>query len=345
MKRVLIISSLFSFVIADLIDTNCINKRYNDWLDKFNLTYVNNKEMYSTWLDNDKYINEINSLNLSYKLDHNVFSSLSHYEFDKLMRFNDNKKYFIKKQKNTHANNININRDNFINNVRTVRKNNPYSIDWRGILQPIQNQGNCGSCWAFSVACSIEAVNKIQNNVSIKLSEQYLVDCSNIKNRNSNGKNLGCKGGNIDTTFTWIKENNGMCENNDYPYTSGDTGKSTKCKQCNKIYGTNINGFVNVKPNSNLDLITALTLNPVSVAIDASSRDFQLYSSGVFGGKCNSDLNHAVNIVGYVQDKYYILRNSWGESWGENGYMLLQIDETLESGLCGVLSMPSYPVY
>lgn len=341
MKLTLIISSLFSFVIADSLNitTNCINKRYIDWLDKFNLTHahINNEKIYSTWLDNDRYINEINSLNLPYKLGHNEFSSLSHYEFNKLMRFHDNKD-IIKKQK---INNI----KRVVHIDRNIRKDIQYSIDWRDILQPIQNQGNCGSCWAFSVACSIEAVNKIQNNISIKLSEQYLVDCSNIKNRNSNGKNLGCKGGNIDTTFTWIKENNGMCENNDYPYTSGDTGKSTKCKQCNKIYGTNINGFVNVKPNSNLDLITALTLNPVSVAIDASSRDFQLYSSGVFSGKCNSDLNHAVNIVGYVQDKYYILRNSWGESWGENGYMLLQIDETLESGLCGVLSMPSYPVY
>jgi cathepsin L len=184
------------------------------------------------------------------------------------------------------------------------------------------------------------------------MSEQEIVDCATIKN---GGPDMGTSGGQIAPTFTWIGKTGGLCTEQAYPYVSGTTGKTGTCqKTCSYVAGSAVSSVVNVKPKSDTDLMTALTKTIVSIAIEADQSSFQLYKSGVFTGKCGTNLDHAVALVGYGTMNgldYYLLRNSWG-LWGQNGYMYISrgLDPATGklyndgAGQCGLLLEASYPV-
>jgi len=215
------------------------------------------------------------------------------------------------------------------------------SVDWRtkGAVTPIKDQGQCGSCWAFSATGSTEGAWQIAGNDLVAVSEQQLVDCS------KNGGNDGCNGGLMDNAFSWIISNKGITDETSYPYKAVDG----KCKTGLKSV-TTISSFKDVKQNSETDFQAAVTLTPVSIAIEADQSAFQFYSSGVFSGVCGTSLDHGVLIVGYGtsgSSTYYILKNSWGTSWGEAGYMRIQGGSTgtnKKAGECGMFMEPSYPV-
>lgn len=212
------------------------------------------------------------------------------------------------------------------------------ALDWcqEGAVTPVKNQGNCGSCWAFSATGSMEGVIAINFGHLTSLSEQELVDCS------MSYGNMGCNGGLMDNAFKYA-EANGLCTEAAYPYTSGATGKAGTCMKssCTMSANSKITSYTDVVHTENA-LGAAVDIEPVSVAIEADQIAFQLYSSGVFSAPCGQNLDHGVLVVGYGNSgttPYWKVKNSWGTSWGEQGYILMIRNQDE----CGIANEPSYP--
>jgi len=214
------------------------------------------------------------------------------------------------------------------------------SVDWtkKGAVTPVKNQGQCGSCWSFSTTGSVEGAQFIKNKVLTSLSEQQLVDCS------GSFGNQGCNGGLYDDAFKYIISNKGICSESSYPY----TGVQGTCKtSCSKV--TKISSYHDVTPKSDSALAQAIAQQPTSIAIEADQQVFQNYASGVLTGNCGTSIDHAVLAVGYGVDNkvaYFKVKNSWGASWGMQGYVLLARGESYNGGegQCGIYSGPSYPI-
>ena len=215
----------------------------------------------------------------------------------------------------------------------------PFSIDWRekDVITNVKNQGKCGSCWSFSATGSIEAIHAIKTGVLLNISEQQLVDCS------VDYGNHGCQGGSMDNSFKYVIDN-GLCSEEDYPY----QGIEEQCMDCKEII--NISDYKDVIPNNEEILKRVVNQQPVSVAIQANLKSFQLYSSGIYSDpSCGTQLDHGVLIVGYGRDMfhnmdYWIVKNSWGPLWGENGYIRIQRNIEDDGGLCGIAIQPSIPI-
>lgn len=184
----------------------------------------------------------------------------------------------------------------------------------------------------------MEGINKLATGNLISLSEQELVDCDR------GGSDQGCQGGLMDGAYKFIVDNNGLSTEADYPY-RGDDGTCDPNRALSRA--AKITGYEDVPANNEWALLLAVANQPVSVAIDASGYSFQFYSSGVFTGSCGTDLNHGVTAVGYGTDdvgtKYWLVKNSWGTDWGEDGYIRMQRDVFAEQGLCGIAMQASYP--
>jgi len=312
---------------------------FEEWVAKYNINVDDN--IYKNWVDNEKFISEVNNMNLTYKLGHNIYSGYSSEEFSQLMGFNDNRERSYLRGENKVSLNIN----------KLLS-----SIDWRdkGVVNEIKDQGQCGSCWSFSTIASVESAVAIKTGILNVLSEQELVDCDNFKN---GGSDYGCNGGVMDNAFTWIGKQNGICSSVDYPYTSGTTQTAGSCQKssCKPVENTEVLKYIDIQKNSDVEMMSALSMQPVSVAIEADQKAFQLYSSGVFTAACGTNLDHGVALVGYNSLNgidYYILRNSWGTSWGLNGYMYIGRGNdpvtgkpyNNGAGQCGVLGEGSFPV-
>jgi len=206
------------------------------------------------------------------------------------------------------------------------------NVDWRtsGAVTPIKNQGQCGSCWAFSTTGAMEGAYQIKEQKLPNLSEQQLVDCA------GDSGNMGCNGGLMDYAFTWLQDN-GAATQADYPY----KGYDQACQGPAKDQKYKTTGYVDVQSGSEPALVAAVTKAPTSVAIEADQSAFQFYSGGIFTAACGQQLDHGVLAVGYVDTgtKYWIVKNSWGTSWGEQGYMRM----VRGKNQCGINNMASYP--
>lgn len=214
----------------------------------------------------------------------------------------------------------------------------PASIDWRdkNAVTEVKNQGQCGSCWSFSATGAMEGAWAIASTNLVGLSEQQLIDCSV-----SYGDH-GCRGGLMDDAFAYAIDN-GMCSESDVPY----EGKSETCTKCDPV--VLLDGCRDVTPNDETALAAAVAVGPVSVAIEADQKVFQLYSGGIIDAEsCGTKLDHGVLVVGYGEDngqEYWLVKNSWGADWGEKGYFrLAKHADTTGKGTCGVAMQPSYPI-
>jgi len=211
------------------------------------------------------------------------------------------------------------------------------SVDWstKGAVTPIKDQGQCGSCWAFSTTGSVEGAWFIKKGQLISLSEQQLMDCSKSEG------NMSCEGGLMDYAFEYIIKNKGICSEASYPYQAVDRNSCNSC--------TNVASITSYKDVGQTEaaLQAAVVQQPVSVAIEADQSAFQFYTSGVLTGTCGTNLDHGVLAVGYGtlnNVTYWKVKNSWGASWGMNGYVLIQRGKNQKGGQCGILLASSYPV-
>jgi C1A family cysteine protease len=216
----------------------------------------------------------------------------------------------------------------------------PASVDWvsAGAVTPVKNQGSCGSCWSFSTTGAIEGAYYLKTKVLKSFSEQELVSCDPT--------NYGCNGGWMDTAFTWIMGNRGLAYEDDYPYVSGEDGVVPACDMTGISVDSKAtpSAYTDVIEKSVSALMSAVAQQPVSIAIEADQTSFQSYSSGVLTAPCGQNLDHGVLLVGYGTwtdgTPYWKVKNSWGSSWGMDGYILI---ERSDADLCGVLDAPSYP--
>lgn len=270
-------------------------------------------------LSNKEFIQKHNSENHSYLVEENSFINHSYID-----EFNSMNHLIF----NSSGNSITVNFTDL----------NKESVDWRDSFKvsSVKNQGQCGSCWAFSSVGAVESAWAIKHNTLYNLSEQELIDCSS--------ENHGCEGGSMDLAFQYIIDN-GLCSNFSYPYTAEDGQCNNTCKSL-----VQISNYSDIIQNEENMLKYAVQHQPVSVAIQANKRSFQMYKSGIYSDPdCGFELDHGVLLIGYGYDKeydmdYWIIKNSWSDSWGENGYIRIQRNIDDPRGLCGIAMAPSVPI-
>eukprot|EP01114_Cavostelium_apophysatum_P023907 TRINITY_DN916_c0_g1_i1.p1 TRINITY_DN916_c0_g1~~TRINITY_DN916_c0_g1_i1.p1 ORF type:complete len:371 (-),score=74.53 TRINITY_DN916_c0_g1_i1:38-1150(-) len=201
----------------------------------------------------------------------------------------------------------------------------PPAVDWRtsGIISAIKDQGDCGSCWTFATTETLEAYWALATGELQDLSEQQILDCT--PNPDQCGGTGGCGGGTVELAYARINAMGGLASEWTYPYLSY-TGKAFTCRFNETVPAVKVAGFTDLPSNQYLPVMTHVAkVGPLAVSVDASA--WGAYESGVFNGcnQTNPDLDHAVQLVGYGSDSqlgnYWIVRNSWNPTWGEDGFI------------------------
>ncbi|KAK1271851.1 Oryzain beta chain [Acorus gramineus] len=324
--------SLFLLSLCFSLSTSSYTDLFDSWCNQHNKVYSSEEEKlyrFRVFEENLAFINQHNEKGDStYSLALNAFADLTHHEF------RSSRLGFGVPGGNSMIGLMN--RTGFVGSIDGEKA--PESVDWRkkGAVTPVKDQSSCGDCWAFSATGAMEGINKIVTGSLVSLSEQELCDCDKSYNN-------GCNGGLMDYAYKWVIKNRGIDTEEDYPYKSRD-GICLKNKLTQRV--VTIDGYTDVPSSNEKQLLQAVAAQPVSVGICGSERAFQLYSKGIFTGPCSTALDHAVLIVGYDSENgvdFWIVKNSWGKSWGMDGYMHLQRNSGDPEGICGINMLASYP--
>jgi C1A family cysteine protease len=337
--RSILFFCFFLRVVASQLQQQQYEPLFEEWIKEFRVIFQNaehRNHVFVNWVENHIFIEKSNRLNRAFQLGHNQFSGMNQTEYVRWVR-------------GGLGGVVNFFGSNPVVSDIAEYASLPASIDWttKGAVTLVKDQGQCGSCWSFSTTGALEGAYAIKTSTLVSFSEQQLVDCDTLGN---GGRDHGCNGGLMDNAFSWISKNNGLCTESDYPYVSGTTQTAGTCtKTCKNVAGSDVVKFVDVESASDLAFSTALSQQPVSVAIEADQREFQLYKSGVFTGACGTNLDHGVLAVGYGSEngvEYYKVKNSWSATWGEKGYIRLGKGASFNGGKgqCGILLEASYPV-
>ncbi|XP_066353896.1 senescence-specific cysteine protease SAG39-like [Miscanthus floridulus] len=359
----------------DVAHDRAMRARYERWVAKHGRTYKDHAEKarrYEVFRSNAEFVDSYNAAAVAARgksrrsrprLATNKFSDLTGEEFE-AMYLNDN----VGKVGRLISKRFNGSIPGFMYGSLS-ESDVPASRNWTamGAVTAVKDQTDqCASCWAFSAVTVVEGIHAIRTGNLVSLSEQQLLDCSTGR------KNRGCNKGDMEEAFLYIAGqdhrrrrnhsrvvpsatsgvfwNGGLSEESAYPYLA----VQSNCSALTKPAVATIRGFQYVPANNESALRLAVSRQPVSVALDARSRAFQHYSSGVYGAagvvRCkNSSLNHALTAVGYGTDehgtRYWLMKNSWGTGWGEGGYVKIARDVATDAaGVCGLAVQASYPV-
>ncbi len=331
--KLFLLQQLSAALAANVHDRSYYEAKFFGWMKEHGVKASSGEhfvQMIQNFANNDDAIEAHNAKKASYTLGHNQFSHMGASEW---------RAYVQGFERPTQQTGL----------THVITGTAADSVDWvaKGAVSGVKDQGQCGSCWAFSTVGALEGSYQIKTGTLQTFSEQNLVSCDN---RSTKGSDLGCKGGLMDSAFEWTQANGGLCTEDAYPYVSGESKKNEDCKQssCSLVKGVTPKSWTDIKANSDADFINALNLGPVAVAIEADEMAFQLYKSGVFDAKCGTSLDHGVLAVGYGHDDasgldFYNVKNSWGKTWGEGGYIrFVRGGNTQKEGQCGILSQASY---
>lgn len=334
-----------------------LHKEYYEYLIKFNK--IENKPNLLSSNGNNKDIEHVKQNLRNYKIFEKNYNLIKEFNTNNnhiilgINQFTDQLDFSL----NDNLSDINDNMINsstiLLNDINGIKKlltlplnlintylNLPSKINWIDYLSSTKDQGNCGSCWAFSTTSSIESLMRISNYSAIRLSEQELVDYSD--------QNSGCNGGLMHLAYDYCIENNGLVSNEQYPYQKKGDGKKNNSEILNlfeRVSGSNISSYEFIIPRSKIDIMASLTKGPVAIAIDASPLYFRFYKDGIIDvpTQSSTNINHAVLLVGYnnqENNSYWIIQNSWGNEWGQDGFAKIK----MKNGR-GVLDCQLYGVY
>ncbi|KAM3597039.1 uncharacterized protein V6R79_025231 [Siganus canaliculatus] len=323
-------AALLWAILAPVQTSSALNKVWDEWRVEHRKVYENQTEATfrrAVWEKNTQLVLKHNREASTGK--HSFMMGLNHLADMTAEEINE-KMNGLKLEESAH----------FINNTlkEVSSLSTPQSVDWRekGLVSPVQNQGLCGSCWAFSSLGALEGQMKKQTGILVPLSPQNLVDCSTVDG------NLGCRGGYISKSYSYIIRNRGIDSERFYPYEH----KSGECRYSVKGKAGYCSTF-RILPSGDERTLQAVvaSVGPVAVALNARLPSFHLYRRGLYNvPNCSPRLiNHAVLVVGYGTDRgqdFWLVKNSWGTAWGEEGFIRIARNK---KNLCGIASFAVYP--
>jgi C1A family cysteine protease len=333
--KIFSLASLLTGAVAqfdlDALDVD-VHTKFDQWKLQFPKEYESDEHLArakANFIATEGRIKAHNAKKLSWELGHNQFSDLTPDEFKALVS-----SPMIKKTAVDYA------------DLPVIQNQANKSLDWskKGAVTPVKNQAQCGGCWAFSSTGATEGALFVSSGKLTSLSEEQLIQCENTAH---GGSDMGCNGGLMDSAFEWYAKGNGPCTEESYPYTSG-SGTTGTCKGktfCSAV--ASVGGHKDVETEA--QLMAAVDIGPVSIAVEADKSVFQSYKKGVVdSAACGKQLDHGILLVGYgtastfyhPAKQYWKIKNSWGATWGENGYVRFVRDKDQ----CGIADgPPSYP--